>query len=274
LVGRDEQAGAVTFWVRLCWRKAAGTIEDAHSAAQLLSNVDGDRWIEALDARLARAVAAGATHLLLVQNAGPSIVRAASLPIAAVLPVWRAQRAESRRLIATRAISRKKNHAENGRSPTLWLRDVNAPTVTDLLWNYPGVRNLVALPAVNASAGSRDDVFDDLGVGDIALVGRDAATPHESNVAGFPRDPRVRALVLQLSRYRCERPNCTAVRDYPGALDVHHILGIRQSDRVNNCIALCPNCHRDAHFQPDRDALNLLLLGIARSRDTETASTN
>jgi 5-methylcytosine-specific restriction protein A len=87
LVGRDDRGETVTFWVRLCWRKAAGTIEDAHSAAQLLSNVEGDRWIEALEARLDRAIAAGATHLLLVQNAGPNIVRAASLSMAAVLPV-------------------------------------------------------------------------------------------------------------------------------------------------------------------------------------------
>jgi hypothetical protein len=106
---------AVAFWARLCWRKAAETIEDPHSAAKLLSNVDGNRWIEALDARLPRAEAAGATHLLLFQNAGPGIVRAASLLklISAILQVWQAQREESRRLITTRAISRQKIHAEN-----------------------------------------------------------------------------------------------------------------------------------------------------------------
>lgn len=264
LVGVDEHGSPVALWVRLCWRKSTGDNADAYSAAQLLSNVDGNQWIEALTARLQRATDNGATHLLLVQNAGMRLVQLAAIPMAAVLPIWRGQRDESRRLIANGSIPRQKNHAENGRSPTLWLRDMNAPSVPAVLWNFPGVRDLATLEPSQPAATvppAIDDVYDDL-----TLLGRDAAAPQLRTVAGFPRNPRVRALVLRLAGYRCERPNCTAVRDYPGALDSHHILGIRQSDRVTNCVALCPNCHRDAHLHPDHVALNAALLAIARRR--------
>jgi hypothetical protein len=65
------------------------------------------------------------------------------------------------------------------------LRDVSSPTVTDLLWNYPGVRDLAALPTAKVATGPFEDVFDDIGVRDVALVGRDAATPREHTVQGF-----------------------------------------------------------------------------------------
>ncbi|MBU9434829.1 HNH endonuclease [Burkholderia multivorans] len=28
---------------------------------------------------------------------------------------------------------------------------------------------------------------------------------------------------------------------------MHHILGVEKGDRIWNCVALCPNCHRDTH---------------------------
>jgi len=61
----------------------------------------------------------------------------------------------------------------------------------------------------------------------------------------------------------CERPKCGERREYPGFLDVHHILGADKRDRVWNCVALCPNCHREAHYAPDHDSLNAELLTLA-----------
>jgi 5-methylcytosine-specific restriction protein A len=58
---------------------------------------------------------------------------------------------------------------------------------------------------------------------------------------------------------RCEREGCGAHRPYAGFLDVHHILGIEVSDRLWTCVALCPNCHREAHYAPDRDTINAAL---------------
>ncbi|AIO34480.1 HNH endonuclease family protein [Burkholderia cenocepacia] len=53
------------------------------------------------------------------------------------------------------------------------------------------------------------------------------------------------------------------MQHYPGFLDVHHILGVEKGDRVWNCVALCPNCHRDARHSPDADGLNSQLLASA-----------
>lgn len=77
------------------------------------------------------------------------------------------------------------------------------------------------------------------------------------------RDPRVRADVVKRADGKCERSTCEAIARYKGFLDVHHILGVRNSDRVWNCVALCPSCHRDAHFAPERDVINDTLLDFA-----------
>jgi 5-methylcytosine-specific restriction protein A len=259
------------FWVRLCWRRDrhSGAL---HSAAQLLSNVANGAWIEALAERMRRAAADGATHLLLVQNRGSDIAEAVSIPIGEVVNVWSEQRAASRRLIESGAI-RGKNHAENGRSPTIWLRDSGAASVEDALWQHPGVESLessaVEADTDHVTPPPTDDVFLDLPTPEF---GRDRGERTIWEVAGYPRDPRVRRAVLLQSGRRCERPGCVSTQSYRGFLDVHHILGIAESDRLENCVALCPNCHRDAHFHPDREELNKRLLKIARKRARRTAA--
>jgi 5-methylcytosine-specific restriction protein A len=259
------------FWVRLCWRR------DRHegalySAAQLLSNVGNGAWIEALGERMRRAVADGATHLLLVQNRGGQIAEAVAIPIGEVVNVWSKQRTASQRLIDSGAI-RGKNHAENGRSPTIWLHDSGAAAVEDALWQHRGVEALepstVEARPVHETRPATNDVFMDLPTPEF---GRDRGERAIWEVAGYPRDPRVRRAVIMQSGRRCERPGCDAVQSYSGFLDVHHILGIAESDRAENCVALCPNCHRDAHFHPDRERLNRRLLKIARKRARRTAA--
>ncbi|QHF00098.1 hypothetical protein PMA4326_000280 [Pseudomonas syringae pv. maculicola str. ES4326] len=99
------------------------------------------------------------------------------------------------------------------------------------------------------------------------------STLHFSGLAYFSRFgslfqsfPKVRKAVIDRCGARCERPGCGASRPYTGFLDVHHILGVEVSDRVSNCVALCPNCHRDAHFSESRDSLNESLLRVAQLR--------
>jgi hypothetical protein len=116
-----------------------------------------------------------------------------------------------------------------------------------------------------------DDTLADLGF-DPALIGRDAAQRIQKTVSGVKRDSAVRRAVLKRSGLACENPACGAKRGYPGFLDVHHILGVEESDRPWTCVALCPNCHREAHAAPDRDKLNLRLLEFARQYSpTKTA---
>ncbi len=108
-----------------------------------------------------------------------------------------------------------------------------------------------------------DDTFDDMPGLDYSLLGSDGAPVENTARSGVKRDPRVRKAVLQRAKGKCEREGCGATRSYNGFLDVHHILGAHSSDRVWNCAALCPNCHREAHAAPDRDRINENLLVFA-----------
>ncbi len=40
-------------------------------------------------------------------------------------------------------------------------------------------------------------------------------------------------------------------------LEVHHLTRLKDNgpDTVENCAALCPNCHRKLHHSPERDML-------------------
>jgi len=229
-----------------------------------MSSVKNGDWVGTLTKRINREKAAGVTHLLLVQREKKDILYAAAIPIDSVIPIWSRQRDISERLIKKGALGRrKKNHAMNGSRPTLWLCDAHAPAVGQALWHYRGVRNLAKLPVIDSAAATpvTDDSIDHLPGVDYGELGGDGKTPVKRVVSGVKRDPKIRKIVLKLSGGKCER--CADHRDYPAFLDVHHILGAGTSDRVYNCVALCPNCHREAHASPDRDAINSTLLAVA-----------
>jgi 5-methylcytosine-specific restriction protein A len=70
----------------------------------------------------------------------------------------------------------------------------------------------------------------------------------------FERNPDVVAEVLSMAHGRCQ--NClqsapfSRRSDGSPYLEVHHRvpLAIGGEDTVDNAIALCPNCHREAHY--------------------------
>ena len=70
----------------------------------------------------------------------------------------------------------------------------------------------------------------------------------------FKRNPDVVDEVLYRAKGVCENCNMPApfIRSSDGEpyLEVHHIVFLSQGgeDTVENAIALCPNCHRKAHF--------------------------
>lgn len=253
--------------VRLCWRKER--IENFRtSAAQLRPHlVDGD-WDKTLR-HLAQTYARdGITHLLIFQRVGDSVPYAALVPLKELDPILRKQAQVSEELIRSGRMRRiSKNHAKNGDSPTIWLMDSRTPDahlVADVLWAWPGVQNLLLLPVVGLGGqGSVDDTIDDILSPDYSLFGSDTPERIDYKKSGVKRDPKVRLEVIERSEGRCERPSCAVVAGYLGFLDVHHVLGAGVSDRVWNCVALCPNCHRDAHFSPNHEAINIELLQIA-----------
>lgn len=271
--GIDPLGREVAMRVKLCWRRGREGKVETYSATQLMAKVKSGRWQEGLEEFTKRLHINDVTHVLVVQRDGEGFCDAASIAVDSLVPIWIAQRDESARLIELHAMGRRqKNHAVNGGSPTLWLRDDVAPTVPDKLWHHPGVIDLMKL-ATKPAAQSKNDTLDDLIGFDPELIGRDAAERIQKISSGVKRDPAVRQAVLNRSGFTCENPGCGAKRDYPGFLDVHHILGVEESDRPWTCVALCPNCHREAHAAPDRDKLNVRLREFAgRFSPTKTAN--
>jgi hypothetical protein len=80
----------------------------------------------------------------------------------------------------------------------------------------------------------------------------------------------VKSQVLHEAGYRCGNPSCRTIL----TLDIHHLeeVGIGGSDRAENLLPLCPNCHALYHRQGaiTRESLRawkMLLLAINEAYD-------
>ncbi len=291
--GLNPKGDARQIRVKLCWRRGhdRGPNDNKYSAAQVVSWVEPGRAGEAFAQLRAKDAKAGNTHMLLLQHdfaaagAGPEgnfgVVYAALMPCEDVEAIWLEQHRIAAGLLAARALGRlKKNPVDNGDSPTLWLQEDRYPRgreYAEALWRWPSVEDLVSWPQVDSGARADrtvkprdlivpDDSWDDVPRPpvDIEDIGRDAADRRAlGERSGVPRDPAVRRAVLERAKGACERPSCGAARDFAGFLDVHHILGVERSDRPWTCVALCPNCHREAHFSPRANEIRRELESVA-----------
>lgn len=245
--------------VKLCWRRISK--HETYAASQLISEVKDNAWVETVQGYAARAMKKGITHFLFVQPEEDLVTLAALIPATELVSVWCKQRDASIKA----GKSANANHAMNGRSPTIWLATQNYPEVPVALWQHKGVIDLVKLPVIavhsSNSLSNSEDMFNDLPGVDLSLLGSDGTAKVILLYSGYKRDQKVRKAVLKRAIGKCER--CAESRSFTGFLDVHHILGIGTSDRVYNCVALCPNCHREAHFAPDHDNINTSLLKAA-----------
>jgi 5-methylcytosine-specific restriction protein A len=235
--------------VKLCWRYI--TKRETYAASQLIADVKNDDWVGTVQGYATRALKRGVTHILFVQPDGNQITLAALVPTPELTSVWCAQRDTS------------ESRAKNGKSPTIWLYSKNFPAISDALWKHKGVVDLLKLSANGSHAmpPDSDDTFDDMPGIDPSLLGSDGAPRVPVVRSKVKRDPHVRTAVVRRAGGKCER--CDVKRDFPGFLDVHHILGAEKGDRVWNCVALCPNCHREAHFSPNCEEMNTELLKAA-----------
>lgn len=254
--------------VRLCWRRDRKNLrEGLYSAFQLRARTLGGDWEKTLRQIAGRDADESISHTLAVQRDGDVIVQAALIPSDQLPAIWQRQREVSDMLIGRGEMGGvRKNHATNGDSPTLWLQDSRTPAAheaADVLWDWPGVIDLVALPGLpTGDSGRNDDSWNDLPM-DYAALGSDGGARVTVLRSSVKRDNRVRRAVIERADGRCERSDCGESRGFKGFLDVHHILGAERGDRVWNCVALCPNCHREAHFSPDSDQINADLLAFA-----------
>lgn len=82
-----------------------------------------------------------------------------------------------------------------------------------------------------------------------------------AETAVYERDPSVKAWAIRRSGRKCEMPAC----EYSGFLkadgnnyiETHHIVPLAEKgeDAIANVAALCPNCHREAHYSIDKKQL-------------------
>lgn len=263
---RSPEGRLIKMRVRLCWRREGRNAnERKYAAAQLRAHLRDDDWESTLRFIVDRDQQHGNTHNLIIQRDGAEIIYAALIPREALMPIWLRQRDVSNELRQRGLMNRiTKNHAMNGSSPTIWLQDdrtTDAHEVADVLWAWPGVVDLAKLDPVRSIPP--DDTFDDCPGIDYSTLGSDGAPRRTVVRSEVKRDPKVRRAVLDRAR-GCERKGCGEYRGYSGFLDVHHILGAEKSDRPWNCVALCPNCHREAHFAPNADDINAQLLEYAK----------
>jgi hypothetical protein len=94
------------------------------------------------------------------------------------------------------------------------------------------------------------------------LLAQDTAIPTRSQSSHarmgpiYRRDPRVRDAALKLAGGNCERCGQQGFLTASGEryLETHHVVGVaeRGPDAIDNIVAICPNCHRQAHFAADR----------------------
>jgi hypothetical protein len=95
--------------------------------------------------------------------------------------------------------------------------------------------------------------------------------------AGYLRDARVRAEVIQMAEGRCE---CCGVLGFATEngeryLESHHVVEVSQRgpDSPTNVVAVCPSCHRKAHYAADRSQIERRMLEAIRRRGIRVDST-
>jgi len=238
-----------------------------YSATQLIAKVEPGTAEEKVRAFAKKAIEDGLDHLLVIQADGSKVEYAALIPLPTLGDIWVAQRDKSAEMLGKGAVGlRKKNHAENGHSPTLYLHDAVAPDVSNILWTHAGVIDLTKPMTSVGTVPQKysDDSFQDIFVVSYNALGSDAPELIYGMISSVKRDEKVRQAVMRRAGGKCERQGCGASRPYLGFLDVHHVVGVATSDRVWNCVALCPNCHREAHISPESAAINRHLLGYAK----------
>ncbi|MGQ2921874.1 HNH endonuclease [Hydrogenophaga sp.] len=262
----DPSGRKLRMRVRTCWSwSGQAEAKRRTSACQLTAGNKGgwEATFQRLDVAQQKA---DVTHLLIVQGDEVGIQLAALVPIRELHGIWQRQREVCAAQIEAGTMGRvRANSAENGDSPTIWLKDERASggyAVADVLWSWQSIVDVSSMQSSKAMDFC-DDTFDDLSI-DYSQLGSDGSARVKTIRSEVKRDYRVRAEVLRRARDSgCERRGCGEKRMYTGFLDVHHILGVDKSDRVWNCVALCPNCHREAHFSPDHGAINDELLTFA-----------
>jgi 5-methylcytosine-specific restriction protein A len=98
-----------------------------------------------------------------------------------------------------------------------------------------------------------------------------------NDATGFRRSAEVAAWTLYHAGGKCtlcENPAPFISRHGDPYLEVHHVQPLAEGgpDTVENVVALCPNCHRRAHFSKEINEIRAKLLDIVRRSPTHKRS--
>jgi len=172
------------------------------------------------------------------------------VPLSEVVNIWIAQRDISQRLIdAGRLGRRRKNHAMNGISPTLWLQDDRGgQEVANALWGHAGVQNLAELPRRGLPYLPEE-------IAEPSLYVEGACK--RVSVNAYERDDRARRCCIEHYGTKC----CVCGFDFgtvygdefAGFIHIHHrrplseVGGEYEVDPVEDLRPVCPNCHAVVH---------------------------
>jgi 5-methylcytosine-specific restriction protein A len=113
----------------------------------------------------------------------------------------------------------------------------------------------------------------------IALVGvPSGATLDQKRESVARRAEAIRRYALARAKGKCESCNVPApFRTRSGPfLEVHHVFRLADGgpDHPENVIALCPNCHRKAHYSIDAESFNASMVQWLSVREKEVNSPN
>lgn len=108
----------------------------------------------------------------------------------------------------------------------------------------------------NGRSSKPSDAIDDL---DSFILGNDNPTRSTYTTQYIVRDNRIRRVVVERAKGRCEHCGELGFPMLNGGhfVEAHHIISLAKQgpDTLDNVIALCPNHHREAHFGADSEQL-------------------
>lgn len=238
--------------VRLCWREESDDHEPHYAAAQLLSRIKGNNWEGTLEEKVARERARGVSHFLFAQRSEHDIRRAALVPVSELVGIWVEQRDISSRLIRDGKLGKRtKNHAMNGSSPTIWLKDDRGgEEVANALWNHPGVRDIGQMALSNSPPMLPEEIPDPQRYIEGAC--------QRVWVNSYERDGEARQRCIDhygAACFICGFDFGAAYGDTAaGFIHVHHLRPLASVGReyevnpVKDMCPVCPNCHAVIHI--------------------------
>ncbi len=140
----------------------------------------------------------------------------------------------------------------------------------------PGMFSNVTAPDIKTIEGEFDDAVKKEGTKPLNKLEKDAKKKASRPVASvvttktYHRDPTIAAYVKKRANGNCQLCGQKApFTDTDGEpyLECHHIKWLSHGgmDSADNCVALCPNCHRKMHVVNDPNDIKVLETAIAEN---------